>query len=1086
MHAFQPVLNGTFGEDAHPDRPSQSSPTTTSGSSYPSHTSSPAIPGMTTAFSAAPPSIASTLNPLGVNISRSRSGSLASAGHFLGTAGELGLSSAGSGPPTSSQGSGFHYSPQAFESQATVDKESSPEIPGGPHLMVVGDMLQNIVRTANSARQACSMGQSATAGVKIDELKKTIALVSDLIAATRLGDGPSPPGDPASPPQLTAASTRASPPHLTAMAGSNAHHQQQLSLGSTQGSLEPLEGPDSSESRKRCASSLGGDRVIKALKLEPQDDLTLQSTSTVAFPFSPPPTAGSAEAHPFPSNPPSRPASRPGSSSGLTSTGIPLHHLFPSSHPQSQHSNPVPINFPPPLNLSNATPRQSLDFNAPASQVAPPHANLHPPPPMPSFGHPPEPQSAWPGQQVMFGQQPQQHVPMQTSPIGGGNIEMPGPPPYPPPSSYSPTTAHPASGQTFDPPMVQDVNPAHLTHPPPIPSQPVEPFAYNIADPPSTIDERPEYRQSRPSTAISPGHTSGSSPDQDYDNDDRDSDAGGEYSQSQSPPSRGEAFRSRVGSIDNGPGGAPSAYTQAGGQRRPLASRPSVENFSAQTAGGHGNEVPQEYRAEVDRIFFEFLNKTCSNLDATDAKGEPIHQTLMAKKMQRLDESPDFRPFKFRIQAFTNAFLEELAKQGYPEDKIPMKKIRNYLWNSSYISRFNEDGKKAKSKGNHIWNIEAKKAPEGGWIFRPFHRRLAGLPPGVAYVGLRWSWTPRIWDPQASRSNLPVQYTSPSLPSWLSWQDDTLSGIPTPDSQSSDVTVEARFMQDGQEEFLSQTVHINIAPMSNVDTTFSTSRRPSLVGDGSLPRRIASDSVVPLAGPTRATAVLRTPANVAPAPPVPSQDAQVIQVLTTAAQRVAQEAQSQVVAARIPSEPGPELQALAKQQHVLTVTAQAVDKTVSGQGAAAAEPSSVLAAAAQQVVLQAARQVAADHSAVAAAQMSAGLPPTPSSSSQVTVNEVSVATQSAVAQAVEIAGPLSSEVDVLMTASSLLQQQSRAAPIATAPALDPTRPHSTGTILPRSFASGGGSVPAPAEPGFFPPNPPPIPPLDLPIYPSHA
>lgn len=48
-------------------------------------------------------------------------------------------------------------------------------------------------------------------------------------------------------------------------------------------------------------------------------------------------------------------------------------------------------------------------------------------------------------------------------------------------------------------------------------------------------------------------------------------------------------------------------------------------------------------------------------VDATDAKGEPIHQTLMAKKMQRLDESPDFRPFKFRIQAFTNAFLEEVG-----------------------------------------------------------------------------------------------------------------------------------------------------------------------------------------------------------------------------------------------------------------------------------------------------------------------------------------------------------------------------------------------------------------------------------------
>jgi hypothetical protein len=52
---------------------------------------------------------------------------------------------------------------------------------------------------------------------------------------------------------------------------------------------------------------------------------------------------------------------------------------------------------------------------------------------------------------------------------------------------------------------------------------------------------------------------------------------------------------------------------------------------------------------------------TNCTVDATDAKGELIHQTLMAKKMQRLDESPDYRPFKFRIQAFTNAFLEEVC-----------------------------------------------------------------------------------------------------------------------------------------------------------------------------------------------------------------------------------------------------------------------------------------------------------------------------------------------------------------------------------------------------------------------------------------
>ena len=57
------------------------------------------------------------------------------------------------------------------------------------------------------------------------------------------------------------------------------------------------------------------------------------------------------------------------------------------------------------------------------------------------------------------------------------------------------------------------------------------------------------------------------------------------------------------------------------------------------------------------------FTRTALPVDATDAKGEQIHQTLMAKKMQRLDESPDFRPFKFRIQAFTNSFLEEVSSQ---------------------------------------------------------------------------------------------------------------------------------------------------------------------------------------------------------------------------------------------------------------------------------------------------------------------------------------------------------------------------------------------------------------------------------------
>lgn len=196
--------------------------------------------------------------------------------------------------------------------------------------------------------------------------------------------------------------------------------------------------------------------------------------------------------------------------------------------------------------------------------------------------------------------------------------------------------------------------------------------------------------------------------------------------------------------------------------------------------------------------------------------------------------------------------------------------------------------------------------------------------------------------------------------------------------------------------------------------------------------------------------MMRGPLVPAPAAPVVAPESQVVQVLTTAAQRVAQEAQSQVVAS--PNEVGPELQALAKQQHVLTVTAQAISSKMAGEvpeGAVA--QSNALTAAAQQVVLQAARQVVADRTVAA---VSSGFPPAIAVSAvpQVTVKEVSVATQSAVAQAVDMVGPLSSEVDVLMTAKSLLQQQTRA--------------HSTGSSPPVPFdLPTAPPVPVPIPPG---------------------
>lgn len=194
---------------------------------------------------------------------------------------------------------------------------------------------------------------------------------------------------------------------------------------------------------------------------------------------------------------------------------------------------------------------------------------------------------------------------------------------------------------------------------------------------------------------------------------------------------------------------------------------------------------------------------------------------------------------------------------------------------------------------------------------------------------------------------------------------------------------------------------------------------------------------------------------------------------------MAQEAQSQVVASRMPSEPTPALELLAKQQHVLTVTAQALDSTIdSGTGSRVddgSQPSHVLAlaTAAQNVVMAAARTVTADRTAL---NMSMGFSTPQSAPAPVTVNEVSVATQSAVAQAVGLSGPLSSEVDVLMTASSLLQQHTRNTPPAPSPpatmdpsqvsvSLEPTRPHTTGTLTPRQqFLSSLPSASVSAQP----------------------
>ncbi|ORX47530.1 hypothetical protein BCR32DRAFT_298636 [Anaeromyces robustus] len=204
------------------------------------------------------------------------------------------------------------------------------------------------------------------------------------------------------------------------------------------------------------------------------------------------------------------------------------------------------------------------------------------------------------------------------------------------------------------------------------------------------------------------------------------------------------------------------------------------------------NHVENELVDRLDEIFFGFLARVCSDLDASDNAGERIHQTMIAKKLNKVTETLDFKQFKFRIRSFTNAFREELQRSGITEDIVSEKKARHYLWQHKYISRFNEDGKKAKSKGNHVWIIEAKKTSDGGWIFKEFERKIAGPEPSpIAYVGVRYTYQPKIYDPQI-RSPKAV-FHSPWLPSWLSWENNVLTGIPDETAQKCEIKVIASY-----------------------------------------------------------------------------------------------------------------------------------------------------------------------------------------------------------------------------------------------------------------------------------------------------
>jgi len=330
---------------------------------------------------------------------------------------------------------------------------------------------------------------------------------------------------------------------------------------------------------------------------------------------------------------------------------------------------------------------------------------------------------------------------------------------------------------------------------------------------------------------------------------------------------------------------------------------------------------------------------------------------------------------------------------------------------------------------------------------------------------------PRVWDPQASWQNIPVKYSSSSLPSWLAWKDDVLSGVPPPDATDCTITVNANYVLDGQEGQLSHTFTITIAPVSAAEAASRPPRRPSMAGDS--PRRSTSDSFLcqtsrrPKArsnttssGSATVVPTSTSKPEVDPSAITESPDKRVIRVLQQAAQKVTMEANCQFVTGA--PEINETLEDLAKQKHVLEQTVDAYDRELSGQSHLQTRR---LAVAAQHVVVQAAHTVIADKSGgtvVAQSEVTA--------IQSVTVSELSDATQDAIAEAVKMKGTATNDVDIIVTATSILKARAPGSPSTTLEALPSSSnsPTNNGVTSPLSTSPGLSTTRLNIGPGYTP------------------
>ncbi|KAG8823560.1 hypothetical protein FRC19_003579 [Serendipita sp. 401] len=276
-----------------------------------------------------------------------------------------------------------------------------------------------------------------------------------------------------------------------------------------------------------------------------------------------------------------------------------------------------------------------------------------------------------------------------------------------------------------------------------------------------------------------------------------------------------------------------------------------------------GEELDPHTKTIVDDYLLRYLNYLCINYEAVDRSGRRIHQQYTVRRIERDEELYGWRPLKFRIEAFVNAFIDILIKEGMSYDMTTH--VPHYLSRSNIFSRFNESGNRMKSQGQNIWRVRARYRNTGDfadyhstavldqsaqgysifpimatppyvhydpgrmlsigpllWEFLPYERSIVGQPP-MAVAGKPWLWNLRLHDHWASRKavhwkliaapELPLTAhapdmgtgghfgSPPGLPSvsWLTVRNSQLIGTP-PRSGRYPIDIEAVCQDDGRAE----------------------------------------------------------------------------------------------------------------------------------------------------------------------------------------------------------------------------------------------------------------------------------------------